>query len=74
MLFLDQRHHATVSTIHAFTKNPELITREADILVSDVGVPNMIRGDWIKPGAIVVDMGTNSVQVSTHSLNKIVSN
>ncbi|PON69894.1 Tetrahydrofolate dehydrogenase/cyclohydrolase, partial [Trema orientale] len=57
-----QRHHATVTTVHAFTKNPELITREADILVSDVGVPNMVRGDWIKEGAVVVDMGTNSIQ------------
>ncbi|XP_059281660.1 bifunctional protein FolD 2-like isoform X2 [Lycium ferocissimum] len=57
-----QRHHATVTTVHAFTGNPEQITRGADILVSDIGVPNMIRGHWLKPGVIVVDMGANSVE------------
>ena len=50
--------------MHPFTKSPELVTREADIVVSDVGVPNMVRGDWIKPGAVVVDMGMNQVQVN----------
>lgn len=58
-----QRHHATVSTLHAFTKNPEHISSEADIVVSDVGVPNIVRGDWLKPGAFVIDMGTNTVKV-----------
>ncbi|KAK3409600.1 hypothetical protein EUGRSUZ_J01713 [Eucalyptus grandis] len=58
-----QRHHATVSTVHSFTKNPEQITREADIVIADVGIPNLIRGSWLKPGAVVVDMGTNQVQV-----------
>ncbi|KAK1421553.1 hypothetical protein QVD17_23980 [Tagetes erecta] len=56
-----QRYHATVSLVHAFTKNPEEITREADILVSDVGVPNMVRGHWLKPGAVVIDMGSTLV-------------
>ncbi|KAL3530333.1 hypothetical protein ACH5RR_009655 [Cinchona calisaya] len=53
---------ATVSVIHAFTKNPEQITSEADIVVSDVGVSNMVRGHWMQPGAVVIDMGTNSVK------------
>ncbi|XP_047335020.1 bifunctional protein FolD 1, mitochondrial-like [Impatiens glandulifera] len=53
-----QRHHATVSTIHAITDNPEEITRQADILVSAVGVPNLVRGSWLKPGAVVIDVGT----------------
>ncbi|OIT39893.1 PREDICTED: bifunctional protein FolD 2-like [Nicotiana attenuata] len=59
---LMQRHHATVTTVHAFTGNPEQVTCGADILVSDIGVPNMIRGHWLKPGVIVVDMGANSVE------------
>ncbi|XP_070047918.1 bifunctional protein FolD 2-like isoform X3 [Nicotiana tomentosiformis] len=59
---LIQRHHATVTTVHAFTGNPEQVTCGADILVSDIGVPNMIRGHWLKPGVIVVDMGANSVE------------
>ncbi|KAG9443396.1 hypothetical protein H6P81_014736 [Aristolochia fimbriata] len=57
-----QRHHATVSIIHAFTNNPELITQEADIVVSAAGVPNLVRGSWLKPGAIVIDVGTNAVE------------
>ncbi|KAK4780609.1 hypothetical protein SAY87_016715 [Trapa incisa] len=60
-----QRHHATVSTVHAFTRNPEQITREADILVADIGIPNIVRGNWLKPGAVVVDMGTNQVKDSS---------
>ncbi|XP_060197281.1 bifunctional protein FolD 2-like isoform X2 [Lycium barbarum] len=66
---LMQRHHATVTTVHAFTGNPEQITHGADILVSDIGVPNMIRGHWLKPGVIVVDMGANSVE-DTSSLQR----
>ncbi|KAJ7957063.1 Bifunctional protein FolD [Quillaja saponaria] len=57
-----QKYHATVSTVHAFTKNPEQITCEADIIVSDVGIPNKIRGAWLKQGAVVIDMGTHQVK------------
>lgn len=63
-----QRHHATVSIVHAFTKNPEHITCEADIVVTAAGVPNLVRGNWLKPGAVVIDVGTNPVEVnSLHS-------
>lgn len=58
-----QRHHATVSIINELTSNPEEITREADILVSAVGVPNLVRGSWLKPGAVVVDVGTHPIEV-----------
>ncbi|KAK9755224.1 hypothetical protein RND81_01G011000 [Saponaria officinalis] len=57
-----QRHNTTVSLVNSFTKNPQEITREADIVVADVGVPNMVRGDWLKPGAFVIDAGTNAVK------------
>ncbi|KNA06964.1 hypothetical protein SOVF_176260 [Spinacia oleracea] len=57
-----QRHQATVSVVHPFTKKPQEITREADIVITDVGVPNMIRGNWLKPGAVVIDAGTNAVK------------
>nr|GEU96992.1 bifunctional protein FolD 1, mitochondrial-like isoform X1 [Tanacetum cinerariifolium] len=62
-----ERHHATVSVVHAFTKNPEEITSEADILVSDVGVPNLVRGHWLKPGVVVIDMGSTLVKDSNSS-------
>lgn len=58
-----QRHHAIVSVVHAFTRNPEQITREADIVVAAAGVPNLVRGSWLKPGAVVLDVGTNLVEV-----------
>lgn len=59
-----QRHHATVSVVHAFTKNPEDIILEADIVISAAGVPNLVRGSWLKPGAIVIDVGTFPVEVN----------
>ncbi|KAF3449135.1 hypothetical protein FNV43_RR09862 [Rhamnella rubrinervis] len=57
-----QRHHATVSVVHAFTENPEQLTCEADIVITAAGVPNLIRGNWLKPGAVVIDVGTNPVE------------
>lgn len=59
-----QRHHATVTLVHAFTENPEQITSEADIVVSAAGVPNLVSGNWIKPGATVIDVGASPVEVS----------
>ena len=53
--------NATVTIAHSRTKNlPELL-READIVVAAVGRPEMVRGDWIKPGAIVIDVGINRI-------------
>ncbi|XP_052193090.1 bifunctional protein FolD 4, chloroplastic-like [Diospyros lotus] len=57
-----QREDATVSVVHSRTKNPEDIAREADIMISAVGQPNMVRGNWIKPGAVVIDVGINPVE------------
>jgi len=58
-----QRHNATVTIVHSYTKNAEDITREADIVISAVGVANLVRGDWLKPGAVVIDVGINPVEV-----------
>ncbi|KAL4587247.1 hypothetical protein LXL04_000115 [Taraxacum kok-saghyz] len=57
-----QRHNATVSVVNELTSNPEEITREADIVVSAVGIPNLVRGNWIKRGAVVLDVGTHPVE------------
>lgn len=57
-----QRHHATVTVVNGLTKNPELVTSEADILLTAVGVPNLVRRDWVKPGAVVIDVGTCPVE------------
>ncbi|MFI5013672.1 MAG: bifunctional methylenetetrahydrofolate dehydrogenase/methenyltetrahydrofolate cyclohydrolase FolD [Hyphomicrobiales bacterium] len=52
---------ATVTIAHSKTRDLPGVCRRADILVAAVGKPRMIRGDWIKPGAIVIDVGINRV-------------
>ncbi|KAK4795158.1 hypothetical protein SAY86_013152 [Trapa natans] len=59
-----QREDATVSIVHSRTSNPEEITRQADIIIAAVGQANMVRANWIKPGAVVIDVGINRVEVS----------
>ena len=53
--------HATVTIAHSRTKDLPAVARRADILVAAVGRPEMIKGDWIKPGALVIDVGINRV-------------
>jgi methylenetetrahydrofolate dehydrogenase (NADP+) / methenyltetrahydrofolate cyclohydrolase len=55
--------HATVTIAHSRTKGLDALCREADVLVAAVGRPEMIRGDWVKPGAVVIDVGINRVDV-----------
>lgn len=51
----------TVTIAHSRTKDIEAICRNADILVAAVGRPEMINADWIKPGAVVIDVGINRI-------------
>ncbi|WP_134500404.1 bifunctional methylenetetrahydrofolate dehydrogenase/methenyltetrahydrofolate cyclohydrolase FolD [Microvirga pakistanensis] len=51
----------TVTVAHSRTRELPGVCREADILVAAVGRPEMVRGDWVKPGAIVIDVGINRV-------------
>jgi methylenetetrahydrofolate dehydrogenase (NADP+) / methenyltetrahydrofolate cyclohydrolase len=53
--------HATVTIAHSRTRDLPAVCREADVLVVAVGQPQMIRGDWIKERAIVIDVGINRV-------------
>ena len=57
MSLMLQRRNATVTMCHTRTKNLEEHVRRADLLVVAAGVPELVKGDWIKPGAIVVDAG-----------------
>jgi methylenetetrahydrofolate dehydrogenase (NADP+)/methenyltetrahydrofolate cyclohydrolase len=50
--------HATVTMAHSRTKDLADVCREADVLVAAVGKAGLVRGDWVKPGAIVIDVGT----------------
>ncbi|MCL4154733.1 UNVERIFIED_CONTAM: hypothetical protein GTU68_008408 [Idotea baltica] len=52
----------TVTIAHSRTQNLEDVCRSADILVAAVGRPEMIPGDWIKPGAAVIDVGINRIE------------
>ena len=52
---------ATVTIADSFTKGLPELCREAEVLVVAVGVPGLVRGDWIRPGAFVVDIGINRV-------------
>jgi 5,10-methylene-tetrahydrofolate dehydrogenase/methenyl tetrahydrofolate cyclohydrolase len=55
------RANATVTICHSRSKNLPEIIRKADILVAAVGRPEMVKGDWVKPGAVVIDVGINHV-------------
>jgi methylenetetrahydrofolate dehydrogenase (NADP+)/methenyltetrahydrofolate cyclohydrolase len=55
------RENCTVTIAHSRTKNIEDECRRADILVAAVGRAQMVKGDWIKPGAIVIDVGINRI-------------
>ena len=52
---------ATVTVAHSKTRDLPGVVRRADVVVAAVGRPEMVRGDWIKPGAVVIDVGINRV-------------
>jgi methylenetetrahydrofolate dehydrogenase (NADP+) / methenyltetrahydrofolate cyclohydrolase len=53
--------NATVTTAHSRTKDLPAVCRNADILVAAVGRPEMVKADWVKPGATVIDVGINRI-------------
>ncbi len=55
------RAEATVVSANKFTQNLSSLTREADIVIAAAGVASLVKPDWIKPGAVVVDVGINRV-------------
>jgi len=55
------RENCTVTVAHSRTRNLAEVVRGADIVVAAVGRPQMIKGDWIKPGATVIDVGINRI-------------
>jgi 5,10-methylene-tetrahydrofolate dehydrogenase/methenyl tetrahydrofolate cyclohydrolase len=56
------RENATVTICHSRTTDLEDLVRSADILVAAIGKPEFVRGNWIKPGAVVIDVGINRVE------------
>jgi len=57
--------HATVTIAHSRTRDLPLVCRRADILVAAVGRPRMVQGDWIREGAVVLDVGINRLPDGT---------
>ncbi|HLC02499.1 MAG TPA: bifunctional methylenetetrahydrofolate dehydrogenase/methenyltetrahydrofolate cyclohydrolase FolD [Anaerolineales bacterium] len=59
------KENATVTICHSKTADLPAVCRQADILIAAIGRARMIRGDWIKPGAYVIDVGTNRIDDPT---------
>lgn len=57
--------NATVTVCHSRTENIESICREADILVAAIGRASYVKKDWVKPGAIIIDVGINTIKDET---------
>lgn len=57
--------NATVTVCHSRTRDLPAVCRQADILIAAVGRPEMVRADWVKPGAYVIDVGSNKVDDPT---------
>ena len=71
MLQLLLNENCTVTVAHSRTKDLPEVCRSADILVAAVGRPEMIKGDWVKPGATVIDVGINRIKTD-EGKNKLV--
>ncbi len=56
------QNNCTVTIAHSKTRNLDEVCRQADILVAAVGRPRFIQGDWVKPGATVIDVGINRIE------------
>jgi len=55
------RENCTITVVHSHTKNIQHIVKESDIVVAAVGIPNYVKSSWIKPGAVIIDVGINRI-------------
>ena len=72
MAMLLIKESCTVTVAHSRTRDLAAEAREADILVAAVGRPHMVKGDWIKPGATVIDVGINRVPAAEEGKTRLV--
>lgn len=70
MASLLMKRNATVTVTHSRTRDLPTVVRGADIVVAAVGRPNMVKADWIKPGAVVIDVGINRIEAVIDGENK----
>ncbi|WP_066554359.1 bifunctional methylenetetrahydrofolate dehydrogenase/methenyltetrahydrofolate cyclohydrolase FolD [Croceicoccus bisphenolivorans] len=66
------RESCTVTIAHSRTKDLPAVVRGADIVVAAVGRPEMVKGEWLKPGATVIDVGINRVPAAAEGKTKLV--
>lgn len=62
LALLLQNKNATVTVVHSKTKDVKRITSKADILIAAIGKPKMVKSDWVKEGAVVIDVGINRME------------
>src|SRR5581483_1094368 len=70
MAFLLLHRNATITICHSRTRDLPDITRQADILVAAIGKTRFVQGDWVKPGATVIDVGINEIPDATKKSGK----
>jgi len=70
MASLLMQANATVTVAHSRTKDLAGVVRRADIVVAAVGRANMVKGDWVKPGAVVIDVGINRIETTVDGETK----
>ncbi|KAG5667299.1 hypothetical protein PVAND_015285 [Polypedilum vanderplanki] len=63
-------NHATVTVCHSKTENLKEVTARADVLVVAIGQPEMVKGDWVKKGAVVIDCGINAIPDPTKKVGQ----
>ncbi len=67
------KEDATVTIVHSRTKDIPAVLKNADIIIAAIGRAQMVRGDWIKPGAAVIDVGINGIPVLDDKGNPVLS-
>ena len=72
MAHLLLKESCTVTIAHSKTRDLPALARTADILVAAVGIPQLVKGDWVKPGATVIDVGINRVPKADGSGTRLV--
>lgn len=67
------KENATVTVVHSKTKDIPAVLRDADIIIAAIGRAEMVRGDWIKPGAAVIDVGINGIPMLNEDGSPVIS-
>jgi len=67
------KENATVTVVHSRTKDLPAAVRQADIIIAAIGRAEMVRGDWIKPGAAIIDVGINGIPLLGEDGKQLIS-